>query len=483
MSPELPDILAHGLAGYSGTQVDRTADSIIVGGGIAGLAAAHRFGSVSPGCRVLLVERSPHVGGWIQTDHAEGFTIEHGPDSFLSTKPRGTGLAGEVGLGDSLEGVDERTRATFIMRGGKLYPLPQGLSGLVPARLGPLARSPLLSPLGRARLAVEPFVPVRGGTDDESLGQFMRRRFGREAYERLIEPLASGIYGGNGDRISLLATFPQLRNLEQKRGSVLRGLREGPHTGGDRPRSPFVAPRAGMAAFARAVADVLPPGSVSLSRAAARVDRTNGGFKVGLDDDTVLYSRSVIIATPAFVTAALLERMHPELARLHESIPYGSVATVSLAFGSDAETATRGHGYIIPRAEGRPLMAITFSSRKFRHRAPDGRVLVRGFVRPSESAENGLRSDEDLVSMTRDELHRTCGIEASPILARVYRLPRSMPHYQVGHADLVAAMEEHLRSTPGLLLAGAAYRGVGIPDCIASGEQAAEAAAVFLRNQ
>jgi oxygen-dependent protoporphyrinogen oxidase len=462
--------------------MNASADIVIIGGGIAGLAAAQRLERTAPGISAVLLERDTRVGGWVQTERSGGFTIESGPDSFLSTKPAGMRLSEEVGLAGRLEGVDEETRATFIMRDAVLYPLPQGLSGLVPARLRPLFASPLLSPAGKARVALEQAVRARQGADDESLGRFMRRRFGREAYERMIEPLMSGIYGGNGDALSVLATFPQLRRLELEHGSVLRGIKRssGPPSGGARP-SPFVAPIEGMGALPEAVRAGLSRTVIGTGVTATAIEAADGGYVVNGTEGLSLPCRAAVIATPAFVTGTLLSTLDPDLGQLHAQIAYGSTATVSLGFPRDAvRQDALGHGYIIPRRESRPLMAVTFSSRKFKHRAPSGALLVRGFVRVSGGADRLPDSDDEMAGLLRDELRQTCDITAEPEVCRVFRLPRSMPQYAVGHVDRVAQIEGKLQALPGIFLAGAAYRGVGIPDCIASGWAAADGAAAYL---
>jgi oxygen-dependent protoporphyrinogen oxidase len=308
----------------------------------------------------------------------------------------------------------------------------------------------------------------------------MRRRFGGEAYDRLIEPLMSGIYGGNGDELSLLATFPQLRKLEREHGSVLRGVkRSSGRTSGPGP-SPFVAPVEGMGALPDAIAFALDSGSLITGALAVVVETEQSGYTVRMEGREPLHARAVILATPAYVTAGLVSQLDVALSKLHAGIGYGSTSTVSLGFAPGTVNAgPLGHGYIIPRREGRPLMAVTFSSRKFHHRAPKGALLARGFIRVSGSDDLSSTTDGDLVSLVRAELRQTCGIRAEPVIAKVFRLPRSMPQYAVGHLDRLAAIDERLNSHPGLFVAGAAYRSVGIPDCITSGRSAADCAIAF----
>jgi oxygen-dependent protoporphyrinogen oxidase len=462
-----------------------------------------------PEAQVTLIERDARLGGKLLTDHVDGFVIEGAPDSFLSSKPAGMRLASELGISHRLQGVRAETRRTFVMHDGALVQLPEGLSGLVPTKLGPLFRSPLLSRRGKLRAALEPLVPRRATARDESLGSFIRRRMGREPYERLIEPLMAGIYGGNGDDLSLEATFPRLRALEREHGSLLRGLRSTspPSPPSDRPASPFLSPIGGM----REIVDVLEARldrvrilrcteavaierqgggySVALQPVPDRSNRSRGGGPLGGDPPgpaaqtnavgggTAVPAQAVILAAPAYTAASLLEGIDGHLARLLSSIPYASTATVSLGYtASSLPRPLDGHGYIIPRREGRPILACTWSSSKFAHRAPEGHILLRGFIGRAGREEVLGGTDDELVELFRAELHATLGISAEPLLARVYRWPRAMPQYRVGHLDVLLGITRSLDHLPGVYLAGAGYRGVGIPDCIQSGETAADRA-------
>jgi oxygen-dependent protoporphyrinogen oxidase len=452
---------------------------VVIGGGISGLAAALRLHGRAVSSTVLC-EADARLGGKILTERLDGFIIEGGPDSFLSSKPRGIGLARELGLEEHLQGVRADTRRTYIMRDGKLAVLPEGMSGLVPARLGPLFRSPLLSPWGKARAALERHLPPRRTHEDESFGSFMRRRLGREAYERLIEPLMSGIYGGNGDDLSLGATFPQLREMERAHGSLLKGLRATSVPGKAPVISPFVAPRDGMTELVSAIERRLEEVEVRLATAVGRLERTGPQYLVQTHDDT-LVADAVILATPAYVSADIVESCDEDLAALLRRIPYAPSVVVSLAYRErDLSGPLDGHGYIIPRREGRRVLACTWTSNKFAHRAPDGWVLMRAFVSRPDQVSLLDREDTVLIEIVRAELQATAGIVAEPALARVTRWPAAMPQYTIGHLERLTAMDRRLAALPGLFLAGAAYRGVGIPDCIQSGEAAAGRAADFI---
>ncbi len=293
---------------------------VVVGGGIAGLAAARRLEALAPDAEVTLVERESELGGKLRTEHVDGFVVEGAPDSFLSRKERGVGLCAELGLEDELIGRRPEHRRSFVRRGDELHPLPEGLTGMIPTSLEALETTELLSPEGKSRFAAEVDVPARHGREDESIGAFVSRRFGREAYEALVEPLMTGIYGGDGDLLSLQATFPQLRVLELEYGSLLRGLSAPPAS--DLP--PFVSLRGGMSALVSALRDSFERTRIEVGRAAVRVSRRDAGFAVELDGGDTVEADGIVIATPAFVTAELAADLDPELAAAHAEIPYAS---------------------------------------------------------------------------------------------------------------------------------------------------------------
>lgn len=479
---------------------------VVVGGGIAGLAAAHRLARRAPGLDLILLEAAGRLGGKILTEHERGFTIEAGPDLFLGSKRGGVELCREVGLADRLHGPNPRLRRSYVFRRGRLYPLPEGLSGLIPARLGPLLTTPLISPLGKLRMALEYFLPPRGGSADEALAHFISRRLGRELYDRLVEPLMAGIYAGDGRELSLAATFPQLRQLELEHGGLLRGIlarrrkwaksaRNG--AAGPRPTSgsaadsrndqppagpDFLTLPNGLTELVRALEDALRAAGaqVLLEARAERIapaQRSDaGGYALGLAGGRTVAADAVILATPAWAAADLLEPLDPGLAAPLREIPYVSVATVSLGFPLEAvPRPLDGYGYIVPRTERRPVLACTWSSSKFPGRAPEGWALVRTFLGRAGDDPITELGEADLLRLAREELRAVLGITAEPGIARVHRWPRAMPQYTLGHLDRLARMGRALTAHPRLFLAGHAYRGLGMPDCIQSGEEAAEA--------
>ena len=444
----------------------------VVGGGIAGLAAARRLEAVVPNAEIVLIESDVVLGGKLRTEHVDGFVIEAAPDSFLSRKERGVGLVRELGLGEELIARRPEHQHTFVRRGGDLHPLPEGLTGMIPTNLEALERSELLSPEGKLRFAAEPEVPPAAGEEEESVAAFISRRFGREAYEALVEPLMTGIYGGDGDQLSLRATFPQLRAFELERGSLLRGL----SAPSPSELPPFVSLRDGMGSLVGALVEGLETTELILGSAATRVTRRGAGYEVELADGSAIEFDGVVVATPAFVSADLLADLDSDLAAAHAGIPYGSSVVVSLAFSRADVLPLDGYGYIVPRIEGADVLACTWSSQKWHDRARDGSVLIRVYAGRFGGRDLTEDSDSDLVALARGEVRHT-GVIASPTLTRVHRWPRGMPQYVLGHPDRLARIEAALAGHPGLALAGAAYRGVGIPDCIRSGELAAESVA------
>jgi oxygen-dependent protoporphyrinogen oxidase len=444
----------------------------VIGGGIAGLAAARRLEALARDAEIVLVERDVLLGGKIRTERVDGFVVEAAPDSFLSRKERGVGLCRELGLGDELIARRPEHHGSFVRRGDELHPLPEGLTGMIPTSLDALETTELLSKEGRARFAAEPDVPPTDGAEDESVAGFVSRRFGREAYDGLVEPLMTGIYGGDGEQLSLRATFPQLRALEREHGSLLRGLSA--TSPGDTP--PFLSLRGGMDVLVDALRGGFERTEVLTRRVAERVSRDGSGYRVELSEGETLAVDGVVVATPAYATAGLLAELDPALAAVHAEIPYASSVVVSLGYSRADVVPLDGYGYVVPRAEGGDVLACTWSSQKWEHRAPDECVLVRVYLGRFGGRDVTSDTDDDLVAAARAEI-AFLGVSARPVLTCVHRWPLGMPQYVLGHPERLERIDSGLAGHPGLALAGAAYRGVGIPDCIASGEAAAESVA------
>ena len=463
---------------------------VVVGGGIAGLTAAYRLQQIGRATgaeiQVLLLEGSDRLGGKIRTERAGELVIEAGPDSFLSRKPAGIGLAAELGLTSRMIGTQPSGEGTFILRGDHLEPLPEGITMLVPTKLRPLLRSGLLSTRGKLGMALDLIIPPRPGNDDETVGAFIRRRFGDEAFERMAQPLLSGIFAGDADQLSLLATHPQLRDIERRYGSLIRGMlveRKRPPAPlpPGAPDAPFVSFTDGMAELIEALVVALDRVDIRFESPVATLQLTGDGYDVRLMSGEELATDAVILATPAFVTADLVTPLDGEMATLLRQIPYASSATITMAFRrQDVERQGGGRGFVVPHVEDREITAVTWVTSKFAHRAPDDIVLLRAFVGRAGRDWAIELNDDALLQIVRAELERMTGLYAEPLTTSIFRWRRAMPQYVVGHLTRLARIDERLLALPNLYLAGAAYRGVGIPDCIESGNNAALAVAAGL---
>lgn len=448
----------------------------VIGGGITGLAAAYQLAAdIGPGA-VTLIERDGRLGGKIVTEHIDGFVIEGGPDCFLAVKPGARELCRELGLEGRLRGTNPHARRSFIKRGGRLLPLPEGLTGLIPSRLGPLVTTSTLSLAGRVRAGLEVLVPRRRGDQEESIAAFAARRFGREAYHWLMEPLLGGIYAGDGAQLSLAATFPHLIELERTHGGVLRGMMR-------RGRAPqrtgpaFLTPAEGLQEIVTAIERHLNGARIRTGTGVTAIRRREHTYRVELDDGSAVDSEAVICSVPAFAAAELVQPLDGVLAAMLRDIRFVSTATVSLGFdGAELRRRLDGYGYVVPRAAGGPVVACTWTSTKFPSRAPADAALIRVFVGRDGHDHVLAGSDEELVKMARAELRETLDIRAAPRLTRVFRWPQGIPQYTLGHVQRIERIEARTHAHAGLFLAGASYRGVGIPDCIEAGRSAARAA-------
>jgi len=455
---------------------------VVIGGGIAGLSAAY-YASKYPDVQVALLESDSRWGGKILTDRATydagQFIIEGGPDTFLATKPWGVALCKELGLSDRLHGTNPRKKNTYVLNRNRLLPLPDGLAMMIPTDIEAILKSRLVSWLGKARMGLDFVLPPRAVNGDETLGAFVSRRLGREAYENLIEPLMSGIYAGDGDQLSLASTFPYLRDLELKYGSLARGALKMRAQSNSKTvqgsRSAFLTPTTGLAEIVEKLVEYLTSNDADLrlNTKVIKITKSQLRYGVELEDGSNLESDSLVLATPAFVSGRLLASIDPSLASDLQSIPYVSTATVSLAYQlRDVPRDLDGYGYVIPRREERRALACTWTSTKFPHRAPDGYALIRVFV--GRAGQDIPWQESDLLALAKEELQLTLGIHAEPLLQRVFVWDKAMPQYNLGHPETLSRIDTALENHPGLALAGNGYRGIGIPDCVHSGELAVE---------
>lgn len=470
---------------------------IVVGGGIAGLSAAYYLQQKSENrIQITLLEQAAYWGGKIVTDRVDdlvpggSFVIEGGPDTFVVTKPWAVQLCTELGIADRLKGTNPQTKKTYILKNNRLHELPGGLTMMIPTEIGPMVRSGLLSWPAKARMGLDYFLPAAPPDGDETLGGFVTRRLGRAAYESLIEPLMSGIYAGDGDRLSLQSTFPYLRSLEIEHGGLVKGAlalrrerlakaRAKGNSSSPVPgsRSLFLTPISGLAEIVEGLLNRLEEAGVELRLDAAvrKLSLTPGGYSVLLADGEALPADGLILATPSYITADLVADFAPQLVSELRPIEYASTATVTLAYReSDLPRPLDGYGYVIPRREGHKALACTWTSTKFPHRAPDGYALIRVFIGRAGQEDEIAWDDAGLSEAARDELRSTLGITTEPLLQRIYRWDKAMPQYNLGHPERLRRIDGHLEGYPGLAFAGNAYQGIGIPDCIRSGELAAE---------
>lgn len=458
----------------------------IIGGGISGLAAAHRLEKIGAPVDVTLLEAGPRLGGVLQTEHVDGFCLELGPDSILSRLPWAVDLCREIGFADELVSTNTSPSGVHVVCRGRLERIPEGLALMAPRRIWPFVTTRILSWRGKLRLAADYVIPRREG-DDESLAEFSRRRLGREAFDRLVQPLASGIYMGDPQRLGIRATFPQFVEMEQKYGSLIRaaraGMRKGhaAHHAGGPQYSMFVAPRRGMIQFVDALAARLTGCRIQCNHCVEGLARgVDGDWQVDLLDAATGTRRQesfagVVLALPTYQSGPLLTSACPELGTLLSGISYAGCVVVNLAYEQDAfGRPLESFGFVSPHVEGRPVLACTFSSVKYPGRAPAGKALLRAFLGGACYPEVFQWPDERVLAAVREELRDLLGVERPPLLARIVRWERSMPQYNVGHLERVERIEELTRALPGLELAGNGFRGVGIPHCIHTGQQASQ---------
>jgi protoporphyrinogen/coproporphyrinogen III oxidase len=470
--------------------VTRPRTVVVVGGGISGLATAfallQRASTAGLSLRCTVLDADSSWGGKIVTHRVGDIVTEAGPDSFLSQKPAALDLCTKLGLADQLINTNETVKKACVLYKGRMHDLPEGLLSFVPRQLKPFLRSGLLSWRGLVRMGLEIAVPPGPSTGDESLAGFLRRRFGAQAYERVLEPLMAGIYAGDAEQMSLRATFPRFFELEQQHGSVVRGMMEAKKTAaaassGQGRRTMFVSLRNGLGDLVTALTHRLTEQGAEL-RLGTRVEALRvRSHELGrwmydliLHDGSARSAESVVLATPAHVSSDLLRPLSPIAGGVLDLIPYASTATIAMAFPRAMTSGIEGFGCIVPRAEHRALIAATWTSLKWPHRAPADQLLVRCYVGGVGREEILHLDDAALTAKVRAELAALCGIRAEPSYTEVNRWWRAMPQYTLGHLDRLAQLDAAVSRYPGLVLTGAGYRGVGIPDCIRDGATAAE---------
>jgi oxygen-dependent protoporphyrinogen oxidase len=511
---------------------------VVVGGGITGLAAAYYLRKFADAAgisvRLAIVEATERLGGKIDTLRKDGFVIEKGPDSFLARKKAILELAADLGIDGELVPINPSGKKSYIVFRGKLHPMPDGLMLGVPTEIAPMLRTGLLSPAGKLRAGLDFILPARKGGGDESIGEFLTRRLGREVVERIAEPLLAGIYAGELDKLSLMATFPQFREAELKHGSLILGMRRAMRrrpaagnasgaagqpaapaqadvrtgaagngagrSGGASSASsaadailarfrgaPFLNFRRGLATIVEALERELAEAEWRRGRRAVALRKNAAGdaggrYAVVLDDGEELAADAVVVTAPAYEAEKLL-RDHVDCGMLR-NVRYASVANVVLAFDKASfGREFHGSGFLVPRTEGRQITACTWTSTKWLHTSPPDKVLLRCYVGRAGDEDAVSLPDDQLIRLVRRDLEELIGVTAAPAMTEITRLHRSMPQYPVGHVEAMRDFRRRLaEALPGVWAAGAAFDGIGLPDCVRQAKETAEQAIRELRG-
>jgi protoporphyrinogen/coproporphyrinogen III oxidase len=451
----------------------------IIGGGISGLAAAYAIEEqrrAGADIEYMLYEASSQLGGVLRTEHIDGCVVEAGPDSFITEKPWAADLCREIGIGDQLIGSNDAERKTYILSRGRLVEMPDGLMFMVPTKIVPTGMSPLFSWKTKARMAREFFDPPRAAEHDESVAAFVERHYGAEMVDRLADPLLSGVYGGEAAKLSVRAVLPRFVEMERTHGSLGRAMlaaRKKMASASGKPAAPlFTSLKNGMQSLAEAVVSRLTPSALVTNTAVQAVQREAGEWVVsaGMQSDAF---DGVVVALPAPAAGQVLRMANADLAGELAAIEYSSSITVGIGYDREVrKSLPPGFGFLVPRTEGKRMLAATFVHNKFPHRAPEDRALLRCFFAGANAESVWGMADAQIVKIVREELRQILGLGAEPLFARVYRWKSAMAQYGVGHLERVERIDRLRVQMPGLALAGNAYRGIGVPDCVRSGREA-----------
>lgn len=455
----------------------------IIGGGISGLSAAYyleRQRRLGAQLEYVLFESSPRLGGSLFTQHADGCLIEAGPDSFLTEKPWAAELCREMGIAGQLIGSNDADRKTYILVKGRLVPIPDGLMFMVPTRILPVVVSSLFSLSAKFRMAQEWFHPPRPAGADETVAALVERHYGPEMVDRLADPLLSGVYGGEASGLSVRAVLPRFAEMEARHGSLGRGMlaaRKRMAKSNAPPRPLFSSLKDGMQQLVDAILTRLPREVLRTGSAVRELRREDSWWSVGAESSGRERFDAVILATPAPMAGALLGPVQAELAAELNGIAYSSSVTVTLGYERAGLRLPPGFGFLVPRSEGKRMLACTFVHNKFPHRAPKDWALIRCFLGGARDEEILGWSDQQIEAAVRKELREILWLTAQPLFCRVYKWKGAMAQYGVGHLERLERIERLRQQLPGLALAGNAYRGIGVPDCVRSGKDAAAQAA------
>ena len=468
---------------------------IVIGGGITGLAATNKLLELSTSLpdnvklEILLLEASNKLGGVIQTINEQDCLVECGPDSFITQKPWAIELCQRLEIADNIIQTNQNHRCTFVAFNGKLHPLPDGFMMMAPTKWRPFINSSLFTPLGKLRMAMDLILPKGSKEVDESLADFVIRRFGREALERVAQPMIGGIYTADPRRLSLRATMPRFMDLEEKYGSVIKGMmhEKAIHTGNGTESgvrySMFVTLDKGMQLLVDSLIKKIPANSIRCNTSVLRIEsitqesNCKPSWNIISKAGETFPADAVLITTPSYAIADLMAKIDPLLSAELKRIEYASSVVINLIYNkTDIPVPINGFGFVVPASEPHSIIACSFSSVKFPQRAPKGKVLLRVFMGGALKPGINNLTDNELLQLARKDLAALLKISDKPLFSLITRWTHSMPQYHIGHLNLLKQIDAKLANLPGLALAGNAYHGVGIPDCIYSGEQAAEAA-------
>lgn len=467
---------------------------VIIGGGIAGLAAAHhiheQIGLNIP-VECILLESSERFGGKISTLRFDGFIVERGPDSFISQKPQAIELCKKLGLADRLTGTNLSHPNTYVYLKNKLVSMPDGLSLMIPTQFIPFIFSPLFSWLGKIRMGMDLFIPKKNNSEDESLASFVRRRMGKEALQKMAEPMLAGIYASDPELMSIKSTFPMFVQTEQKYRSLIIGMlaqkrqRRKPQTErttGKKPFSLFMTLKNGLDEMVEALVEKSTNITFHSSTKVTDLSHhSKGNWSLSLENGTSINADAIILATPAKISAKLLEEVNPKTTNLLDQIRYVSTATISIAYKKEGfPHSLDGFGFVIPKTEGKRILACTWTSSKFPERVPEKFVMLRCFIGGAMQEELAEMDEDSIGKMVREELASLMGISCEPVFLKVFQYKKSNVQYYVGHTDLVDSIRAELKTFPGVFVTGSAYTGIGIPDCIRDGTQTAKEAIEYL---
>ncbi len=454
----------------------------IIGAGISGLTLAYKLKKMElKDIEIKVFEKNNRAGGTILTEKYSGFTIEAGPDCFITEKPWAMELAREIGLGSRLIGTIPEKRKTYVLSDGALHPIPEGLILMIPTKILPLITSTLFTPSGKIRMGLEIFIPRRRSTTDESLAEFIIRRFGREALEKIAEPLVAGVHAGEPETMSVKSSFPKFVEMEKRYRSLIlgmlrmRGKFKKKYGGSEEEKSMFMTFVNGLGEMIEKLEELIGRETIIFNREITDIQRSADGFIIKSPGNETERFDALVLAVPSYISANLLKNTSPELSNLLKNIPFVSTATVTLVYKTDNfHHPLDGYGFVIPSKEKRKIMAVTWTSSKFRFRVPHGFVMLRCFIGGARNSHLVDLEDDELIKIVREELKTIMGIMSEPYLTKIYKWPRAMPQYVIGHEENLRRIEEKLKRIPGLFIAGSSYRGIGISDCIKNATEVAE---------